>query len=58
MRTVLDDNLSLIAFFYQGFVLNKKETNYIIDGFDDAMGVFYTSEQVEKRVKEKYGKEQ
>lgn len=58
LRTVLDDNLSLIAFFYQGFVLNKKETNYIIDGFDDAMGVFYTSEQVEKRVKEKYGKDQ
>ena len=57
LKKILNDNLNLIAFFYHGFVMNKKKTNYDIRGFNDAMDIFYTKEQIESRMLDLYGSE-
>ena len=54
LKKILDNNLSLVAFFYRGFIMNEKKTNYDIAGFDDVEGIFYTREQILSRVLELY----
>lgn len=56
LKKILDENLSLVAFFYHGFVMKGKKTNYDIDGFEDAIDIIYTKEQMENRILKLYGK--
>lgn len=50
-KKIKQDYKDFIITLYNDFIVEKNDCSYILDGFDDAMGVFFTKDEIIKGVK-------